>query len=76
VTGIQSLLSTRIMLTLLLASLVAVALPRSIVGGPALVRRDNTFAMAGRAAVMLIALPASLLLVASGSFSPFLYFQF
>jgi alginate O-acetyltransferase complex protein AlgI len=76
VTEIQSLLSTRIMLTLLLASLATVALPRSIVGGPALVRRDNTLAMAGRAAVMLIALPVSLLLVASGSFSPFLYFQF
>lgn len=65
--------TTRMTITLVLASSV-VPLSRQFSAGPTLNRPDAP--VVARAGVMLVALPASLLLIAAGAFSPFLYFQF
>jgi alginate O-acetyltransferase complex protein AlgI len=61
-------------LTLALAGTV-VLLPRDFVFGLYLVRRRR-WAVVARLGVLALAFPYALLLVVSGSFSPFLYFQF
>ncbi|MEZ5243749.1 MAG: MBOAT family O-acyltransferase [Acidimicrobiales bacterium] len=73
---VEPFMTTRVALTLAAATIGVVLLPRHFVAGPALVDPRSRGALVGRALVMLVALPSALLLVASGSFSPFLYFQF
>ncbi len=71
---LEDFVTTRVALTLLLA-IGVFGLSRDFVAGLALTRPDNP-PIPARAAIMLVALPAALLLVAAGAFSPFLYFQF
>ncbi len=68
-------LSHRVTLTLALASAV-VLLPAGFVAGPTLARGRGAGALLLRAVVLGIGLPYATLLIASGNFSPFLYFQF
>jgi len=63
------------LLLLVVASLV-VLLPRDFVLGPIL---DNSRTLAARYArlgIILVGLPYAAMLVAAGTFSPFLYYQF
>lgn len=64
----------RLLITLALAGTV-VLLPRDFVFGPYLLRHRRGAVLA-RLAVLALAFPYALLLVVSGTFSPFLYFQF
>jgi alginate O-acetyltransferase complex protein AlgI len=68
-------LTTKALLTLVAAWSV-VLLPGGFVGGVFLARSPARWAPAARFAVLAVALPYAVLLVASGTFSPFLYFQF
>lgn len=68
-------MTTRAQLALLLG-LAAALLPRDFVGGIWVTRSPTRVAAAGRVGLALFALPYSLALVSSGSFSPFLYYQF
>ena len=72
---LDPVMTTRAALVMAAASLVVV-MPRDLVIGPLLTRSRHTIAGVTRVAVMGLGLPIALLLVASGSFSPFLYFQF
>lgn len=54
----------------------SVALPRSFVTGPKLVDSRGVVADTARSLLVLGVFPYTLVLVASGTFSPFLYFQF
>ncbi|MCB2224376.1 MAG: MBOAT family protein [Actinobacteria bacterium] len=67
--------STTRALAALAAGSLSVVLPGSFVAGVRLIGRSRPAALA-RAALLLVALPYTLAVVASGSFSPFLYFQF
>jgi alginate O-acetyltransferase complex protein AlgI len=68
-------LTMRATVTLVAAGTVAL-LPGSFVAGRFLALAETRWAPAARAVVMAAALPYAVLLVASGTFSPFLYFQF
>ena len=72
--ALAGVLTGRAAITLALASTVAL-LPRGFVLGPYL-QQPTRRALAARAAVLAVALPYALVLVVSGTFSPFLYFQF
>jgi alginate O-acetyltransferase complex protein AlgI len=56
--------------------MLVVFLPGSFVGGRFLQRDRLVSARVARILLLVLGLPYALLLVASGSFSPFLYFQF
>jgi alginate O-acetyltransferase complex protein AlgI len=73
--ALEAALSTKAVATLILGSLVFF-LPRDFVLGPIVQRSHGRIAAASRAVVMVAGLPYAVLLLASGSFSPFLYFQF
>ena len=60
----------------LAAGAATVFLPGSFVAGVELQQRVGVVPAVARAALMVAALPYALMVVASGSFSPFLYFQF
>ncbi len=68
-------LTRRVALILALGSAV-VLLPPDFVAGPALARGRGRGAIFLRAAVLALGVPYATLLIASGNFSPFLYFQF
>lgn len=68
-------LTTRNVLVLVLASFVF-ALPRDLRIGPEIEAGSAPWLAPARAAVMLLGLPYVGLLIMSGSYSPFLYFQF
>jgi alginate O-acetyltransferase complex protein AlgI len=72
---VAEVLDLRVTLVLAMASLV-VLLPRHLVLGPTLERARGAAPAAARLAVFGLALPYALLLMAGGSFSPFLYFRF
>jgi alginate O-acetyltransferase complex protein AlgI len=61
---------------ILALSLVVVLLPRTTVVGKFLETGQGRVAWASRFAVMTIAAPYAAILVAAGTFSPFLYYQF
>jgi alginate O-acetyltransferase complex protein AlgI len=63
-------------LVILLVSLLVVLLPTSPVTGPLLESSRGRLAGAIRIGVMTAGLAYSVILIASGTFSPFLYFQF
>lgn len=63
-------------LAVLVIALATLLLPGTFVGGRAIIDRTGRRAGAARFAVMVAAFPVSLLLVVSGTFSPFLYFNF
>jgi alginate O-acetyltransferase complex protein AlgI len=71
---LDGVLTTRISLLLVLAALVAL-LPRSFVMGR-LLERASPPARVARLAYAGVAAPYAAVLVAAGTFSPFLYFQF
>ncbi|MDQ1648357.1 MAG: alginate O-acetyltransferase complex protein AlgI, partial [Frankiaceae bacterium] len=71
---LDGVLTTRISLLLVLAALVAL-LPRSFVMGR-LLERPSRPARVARLAYAGVAAPYAAVLVAAGTFSPFLYFQF
>ena len=68
-------LTTRVQLTLLLASL-TVFLPRDFVGGIRISQGSERWVAAARVGLMLVAFPYALALISTGFFSPFLYYQF
>ena len=68
-------LTTRVQLTLALAGLV-VLLPRRFVGGISMPSDIGRWAVVGRVGLMLLGYPYALALVSTGTFSPFLYYQF
>ena len=72
---VASVLTTRIQLTLWLASTVAL-LPRNFVAGIVLPQGQGRLAAAGRVGLLVVGLPYALALAALGTFSPFLYYQF
>jgi alginate O-acetyltransferase complex protein AlgI len=72
---VSDALTTRATATLIAAGTVAL-LPGSFVAGRFLASAETRWAPAIRLAVMAAALPYAVLLVAGGTFSPFLYFQF
>lgn len=72
---IAHVLTTRVQLTLVLAALV-VLLPRHFVGGISLSQGLGRWAAVGRVGLMLLGFPYALALVSTGTFSPFLYYQF
>lgn len=72
--ALAGVMTGRLAITLALASTVAL-LPRGFVLGPYLLQPSRR-ALAARCAVLGGALPWALILVVSGTFSPFLYFQF
>ncbi|SFP52905.1 alginate O-acetyltransferase complex protein AlgI [Amycolatopsis arida] len=63
-------------LTILLLALVAFALPAHPVAGPLLESSRTRAASALRVGVMTVGLAYAAILVATGTFSPFLYYQF
>ena len=65
----------RVAITLALACLVAL-MPRNIVGGPIVAEQRGAGPAAWRVAVLVLGVPAAILLMAGGTFSPFLYFRF
>lgn len=73
--AVSVVLTTRVQITLLVASFV-VLLPRDFVGGIVIPRNSGGLAVAGRTGLMLVGLPYAMALVATGTFSPFLYYQF
>ena len=73
--SVDTALDHQALVVLLLASLV-VLLPPTRSAGRTLVEGTGRAVAAARAAVLGIALPASLVLAFSGTFSAFLYFQF
>ena len=72
---VSTVLTTRVQLTLVIAFLV-VLLPRDFVAGITLASGSERFAAAGRLGLLLFGLPYALALVAAGTFSPFIYYQF
>jgi alginate O-acetyltransferase complex protein AlgI len=60
----------------LIAGSLVFFLPRDFVLGPIVQKAHGRLAAASRVVVMAAGLPYAVLLLASGSFSPFLYFQF
>ena len=60
----------------LIVGLAATLIPRHFVTGPWLARSSSRLAGVGRLALAVMATPYVLALVSSGSFSPFLYYQF
>ena len=73
--AVSDVMTTRIALTIAAAAAV-VLLPRGFVGGLAIPAGAGWAPAAGRLAVMGFALPYAMLLIAGGTFSPFLYFRF
>jgi alginate O-acetyltransferase complex protein AlgI len=73
--SVAVVLTTRVQVTMILASLV-VLLPRDFVGGIVIPQASGRPAVAGRMGLMLLGLPYAMALVATGTFSPFLYYQF
>ena len=63
-------------IVVLIAGLVVVLFPASLVTGRLIERRDILWAVPVRWAVIGVLLPYAAILVAAGTFSPFLYFQF
>jgi alginate O-acetyltransferase complex protein AlgI len=61
---------------ILLAALIIVAMPAQPVTGPFLESSRSRTAFGLRIAVMVLGLPYAAILLASGTFSPFLYYQF
>ena len=72
---VSLVMTTRAQIALVIG-LSAVFLPRNFVGGIWVIKSSTRLATAGRVGLALLALPYSLALVSSGSFSPFLYYQF
>jgi alginate O-acetyltransferase complex protein AlgI len=72
---VSTVLTTRVQITLALALLV-VFLPRTYVTGTTLTSRVGRLAAAGRLGLMLLGFPFAVALVAVGTFSPFIYYQF
>jgi alginate O-acetyltransferase complex protein AlgI len=60
----------------LVLGLAIVLFPASLVTGRLIERRDTAWAIPVRWAVLGLLLPYATVLVAAGTFSPFLYFQF
>jgi alginate O-acetyltransferase complex protein AlgI len=73
--AVAATLTNQALATLLLAPFVAL-LPRDFVAGRYLARGDGWLCAGARLGVVAVLLPWSVLQVARGSFSPFLYFQF
>jgi alginate O-acetyltransferase complex protein AlgI len=73
--GVETALTNQVLLVGGLALLVAL-FPRRLVIGRALAYGQGSLVNAGRAGVVTIGLPIALILVVSGTFSPFLYFRF
>lgn len=73
--AVAATLTNQGLATLVLAPLVAF-LPRDFVAGRYLVQGSGRLCAAARLSVAAVLLPCSVLQVARGSFSPFLYFQF
>lgn len=72
---VSTVLTTRVQITLAFALLV-VFLPRDFVAGISLASGTGRFASAARVGLMLVGFPYALALVAVGTFSPFIYYQF
>lgn len=72
---VATVLTTRVALTLVLACLV-VLIPRSWVGGIVIPSGKERLIAAGRTGLLLVGLPYTIAIVVSGTFSPFLYYQF
>jgi alginate O-acetyltransferase complex protein AlgI len=62
--------------TMLVLALLVVLLPRSFVSGRFLEFEQGRLARTARVTVSAVAAPCAAILVAAGTFSPFLYFQF
>lgn len=73
--SVVTVLTTRVSITLVLASIV-VFLPRNWVGGTAISAGFGRWPALARAAVMLVGFPYALMLLSVGAFTPFLYYQF
>jgi alginate O-acetyltransferase complex protein AlgI len=73
--GVETALTNQALVVGALALLV-VLFPRRLVIGRALAYGRGTWVNAGRAGIVGIGLPVALILVVSGTFSPFLYFRF
>jgi alginate O-acetyltransferase complex protein AlgI len=73
--AMATVLTTRVQMTLVLASLVFI-LPRSFVGGLVIPTQRGRAVAAVRAGLLLLGVPYTLAVVVSGNFSPFLYYQF
>ncbi len=69
-------LTHRNSLITLIAFITVVAIPRDFVAGIELSVFSPGLRRAGRAALLTVGIPYALILTVSGSFSPFLYFQF
>ncbi len=67
---------TRERLVVILLASTVVALPRGLVMGRFLDSSRDSWARSTRLAVILVGAPIAALLVAAGTFSPFLYYQF
>jgi alginate O-acetyltransferase complex protein AlgI len=63
------------LVVIVLASFV-VLVPRGLVVGRALDSSRSTWARSSRLAVVMVGMPLAALLIAAGTFSPFLYYQF
>lgn len=72
---VATVLTTRVVLTLAVAALVVV-IPRNFVGGIILPSGGGRLVAAARTGLLVVGLPFALALVATGTFSPFLYYQF
>jgi alginate O-acetyltransferase complex protein AlgI len=68
-------LTTRVQIALLVG-IGIVLLPRDLVGGIEIPRAVGRWPAVARAALMLIAFPFAMALTATGTFSPFIYYQF
>jgi len=73
--ALEMALTNRNLLLMALASVVFV-LPRNYVGGIAIMYRAGWRPATARIALLAFALPYAVVLIAAGSFSPFLYFRF
>jgi alginate O-acetyltransferase complex protein AlgI len=73
--GVETALTNQALLVGALALLVAL-FPRRLVVGRALAYGSGSAVNAGRVGIVAIGLPLALILVVSGTFSPFLYFRF
>src|SRR5699024_7989715 len=65
----------RVAVTLALGCLVAL-MPRTLVGGPLVAEPSGPGPAVWRIVVLVVGVPAAVLLMAGGTFSPFLYFRF
>jgi alginate O-acetyltransferase complex protein AlgI len=73
--GVETALTNQVLVVGGLALLVAL-FPRRLVIGRALAYGQGRLVNTGRAGIVAIGLPLALILVVSGTFSPFLYFRF